>query len=179
MSTVLRPFPVAQTPSTIRPPLSDVRPASIRTAHAPVSSDTEVVGQVVSRFGIGVIFPTIDLCGRLAHGDSANSVFHSIFLAIRNPVRQGTAVAGCQPGAPGGIPRFGRTSFPLLDQPIDREKCQQRRYVLRLLNCREQLLAREFLEFFLRRHHVDNPPSVSGGTGYVHKPTVRELAVLE
>lgn len=47
-------------------------------SRSPVISDTEVVGQVVSRFGIGVIFPTIDLYGQLVHGDSTNSAFHSI-----------------------------------------------------------------------------------------------------
>jgi hypothetical protein len=69
---------------------------------SPVISDTEVVGQVVSRFGIEVIFPTIDLYGQLAHGDSTNSAFHSIFLAIRNPVRRGTAVAGVSRARPEG-----------------------------------------------------------------------------
>jgi hypothetical protein len=100
MSTVVRSFAVAWTPSTIRPPLSDVRPGVDQDrSRSPVISGTEVVGQVASRFAIAVTFPTVDLYGNSDMEIQQTRIpFH--FPGIRNPVRQGTAVAGVSRARP-------------------------------------------------------------------------------
>jgi hypothetical protein len=68
-------------------------------SRSPVISGTEVVGQVASRFAIAVTFPTVDLYGNSDMEIQQTRIpFH--FPGIRNPVRQGTAVAGVSRARP-------------------------------------------------------------------------------
>jgi hypothetical protein len=93
-----------------------------------------------------------------------------MFLIFMNgPLLRVPAEAKARSAVLGGLWRFSKLGIPFhslaIQNPVRRGTAVDG--VSRGRHCREQLLAREFLELFVRRHHVDNPSSVSGRAGYV------------